>query len=145
MKNVAARYCAASWFGIVLVLMLGTSSCKEEEGEKRPRVTGKGPLDCGDKTVTVQAGSDPTKFATPEAVYVCEGDVVTWEPASDVQTFDVDFKKDYPFEGNKKKFNKGDRKSPKLKPQKKGLTVYPYTITVNGVPYDPQVVGGGGN
>ena len=147
MKNLAARYCAASWFGLVLMLMLGASSCNKEEpqeGGKQPNVAGKGfSFNCGNKPVKVKTG-DPTQFATPEAVYVCEGDIVTWDPADDVQTFEVEFKKEYPFEGTPKKFHKGDGKSPKTKHQNPGLTVYEYKITVNGQSYDPQVVGGGG-
>lgn len=145
MKNVAARFCAASWFGLVLALILGASSCNKEEpqeGGKKPRVAGNFP--CGDKPVKVKTG-DPKQFATPEAVYVCDGDVVTWDPADDVQTFEVEFKNDYPFEGTPKKFHKGDGKSPKTKHQKPGLTVYEYKITVNGQSFgDPQVIGGGG-
>jgi hypothetical protein len=145
MKNVAARYCAASWFGLVLVLMLGANSCKEEPN--RPGVTGGSGLpQCGPKKVIVDTGVPPKTFVDQEAVYVCEGDIVTWEPASDaVQSFEVEFKDDYPFNGAKKKFHKGDGKSPATKPQPV-LKVYPYKITVNGQPYgDPQVVGGGGN
>lgn len=147
MKKSAAGCRAASWFGLVLVLLLGAMGCSKEEpqeGGNKPGVTGKGfSFNCGDKTVKVKTG-DPTQFATPEAVYVCEKDIVTWDPADDVQTFEVEFKKDYPFEGNAKKFHKGDGKSPQTKHQKPGLTVYEYKITVNGQSYDPQVVGGGG-
>ena len=140
MKNVAARYCAASWCGLVLVVVLGASSCNKEpeEGGKKPRVAFT--FDCGPKTVTVDVAPN---FATPDPVYVCEGDIVTWEPTAAVQTFEVEFKKDYPFEGNPKKFHKGDPASPKTKKQKPGLTYYPYRITVNGQSLDPQVVGGG--
>lgn len=144
MKNVAARYCAASWCGLVLVVVLGASSCNKEpeEGGKKPKLAFA--FQCGDKTVTVDVPVPPkTSPATPEAVYVCEGDDITWAPTANVQTFEVDFKKDYPFSGSKKKFDKGNPKSPKTKHQDPGLTVYEYKLTVNGQPYDPQVVGGG--
>jgi hypothetical protein len=127
---------AASRCGLVLILMLGASGCKEQ-----PRVAGKRvTLNCGDQTVTV----DPKNGATPEAIYVCEGDIVTWQPTQDVQTFEVEFKKDYPFTGTKKKFDKRDPKSPGTKHQQ-NLKVYEYKITVNGQSFgDPQVIGGGG-
>jgi hypothetical protein len=144
MKNVAAHYCAASWCGLVLVVVLGASSCNKEpeEGGKKPKVAFG--FQCGDKTVTVDVPVPPaTTPATPEAVYVCEDDVVTWAPTANVQTFEVEFKKEYPFSGNKKKFDKRDPKSPKTKHQNPGLTVYEYKLTVNGQVYDPQVVGGG--
>jgi hypothetical protein len=126
---------AACRLALVLLLMLGASGCA-----KQPKVTGKMPS-CGDKTVNV----DPSYGADPEAVFVCEGDTVTWNPAANVSTFLVEFKNDYPFEGLKKNFDKGDRNSPKTKPQKQ-LKVYEYKLTVNGHSFgDPQVVGGGGN
>lgn len=145
MHGIAARWGAAARVGAVLLVILGASGCgnKEEEEERKPKVVAKGPLDCGDKTVTVDVPVPPNGPATPEAVYVCEGDIVTWDPTANVQTFEVEFKKDYPFAGTPKKFHKGDGKSPKTKHQKKGLTVYEYKLTVNGQVYDPQVVGGG--
>ena len=137
MHAIAARCGAAVWFGAVLLVMWGVSGCGKKEV--------KGPaVQCGNKTVTVGVPVPPaTTPATPEAVYVCEDDVVTWAPAGNVETFEVEFKKDYPFVGNAKKFHKGDPPSPKTKKQKPGLTVYEYKLTVNGQPYDPQVVGGG--
>jgi plastocyanin len=135
MHSISVRCGSASRLAFALLLILGVSGCA-----KQPKVTGK-TLSCGDKPVTV----DPTNGATPEAVYVCEGDTVTWNPTADVVTFVVEFKSDYPFEGPKKNFDKGDRKSPKTKPQKE-LKVYEYKLTVNGHSFgDPQVVGGGGN
>jgi len=137
MHAIAARRGAAIWFGVVLAL-LEASGCNEKQREKKVVFT----FDCGDKTVTVDVAPN---FVTPDPVYVCEGDSVTWEPADEVgvKTFEVEFKNDFPFNGPAKKFHKDDRKSPKAKKQKPGLTYYPYKITVNGHPYDPQVVGGG--
>ncbi len=135
MHSISVRCGSASRLAFALLLILGVSGCA-----KQPKVTGK-TLSCGDKPVTV----DPTNGASPEAVYVCEGDTVTWNPTADVVTFVVEFKSDYPFAGPKKNFDKGDRKSPKTKPQKE-LKVYEYKLTVNGHSFgDPQVVGGGGN
>jgi hypothetical protein len=149
MHAIAARWGAAVRFGVVPLVLLGASGCGHKE---QPQVVGNPPggsgkgftFNCGDKTVTVDVPVPPTTTpATPEAAYVCEDDVVTWAPAANVQTFEVEFKKDYPFVGNKKKFHKGDPPSPKTKKQKPGLTVYEYKLTVNGQPYDPQIVGGG--
>jgi hypothetical protein len=143
MHAIAARWGAAVRFGAVLLvlLVLGASGCRnkeEQEERKKPRVAFT--FDCGPKTVTVDVAPN---FATPDPVYVCKDDVVTWEPTAAVQTFEVEFKKDYPFEGPPKKFHKGDPPSPKTKKQNPGLTYYPYKITVNGQSLDPQVVGGG--
>jgi plastocyanin len=123
---------------LLLPLIFAASGCNEQ------RVAKKTMLSCGSQPVNVGVNVvvDPNYGATPEAVYVCEGDTVTWNPAANVDTFVVEFKKDYPFEGNKKNFHKGDSQSPKTKPQKE-LKVYPYTIVVNGHTFDPQVIGGG--
>jgi hypothetical protein len=140
MHAIAARKGAALRFAVVLLVLLGATGCnKEKQGEKMKVVFS---FDCGDKTVTVDVAPN---FVSPDPVYVCEGDVVTWEPADDVRvkTFEVEFKNDFPFDGPAKKFHKDDRKSEKTKKQKPGLTYYPYKITVNGQVYDPQVVGGG--
>jgi plastocyanin len=125
---------AAMRLALVLLLLLIPSGCA-----KQPKV-GNLPA-CGNKTVNV----DPANAygADPEAVYVCEGDIVTWNPTANVGTFLVEFKSDYPFEGLKKKFDKGDSKSPKTKPQP-NLKVYEYKLTIDGKSFgDPQVVGGG--
>lgn len=134
MRFISVRCGAASRLALVFFLALGASGCP-----KQPGVVGK-TLTCGDKPVSV----DPTAGATPEAVYVCDGDTVTWNPTANVVTFVVEFKNDYPFEGPKKNFDKNDRKSPKTKPQGE-LKVYEYKLIVNGHSFgDPQVVGGGG-
>lgn len=133
MDYIPGRCGAVTRLAFVLLLIFGVSGCP-----KQPTV-GKLPA-CGDKPVSV----DPSYGADPEAVYVCQGDTVTWNPTANVVTFVVEFKNDYPFEGPKKKFEKGDPKSPKTKPQPI-LKVYEYKITVNGKSFgDPQVVGGGG-
>jgi hypothetical protein len=134
MHSISVWCGAASRLALVLLLIFGASGCA-----KQPKV-GKLPA-CGNKTVNV----DPSYGADPEAVYVCEGDTVMWNPTANVGTFLVEFKNDFPFEGLKKKFDKGDPKSQKAKPQP-NLKVYEYKITVNGQSFgDPQVVGGGGN
>jgi plastocyanin len=123
---------AASRFGLILFLTLGASGCKPAPVSPSAIPT------CGDKIVDV----DSTVGAKPEAVYVCKGDTVTWNPNG--LTFTVEFKKDSPFEGDPMKFDDKHNKSPKTKSHKQ-LKVYEYLITVNGTKFDPQVIGGGGN
>jgi len=142
MHAIASRCGAAVRFGAVLLVLLGASGCNKEGQGKKSKVAFS--FDCGPKTVTIDVPIPPaTSPATPDTVYVCEDDVVTWAPTANVQSFEVEFKKEYPFVGNKKKFHKGDPPSPKAKKQNPGLTFYPYKITVNDQAYDPQVVGGG--
>ena len=134
MHSISVWCGPARRLALVLPLLLVASGCA-----KQPSV-GKVPA-CGNKPVNV----DPSNAygADPEAVYVCEGDIVTWTPTANVGTFVVEFKNDYPFEGPKKNFTKGDAKSPKTKPQPV-LKVYEYKLTIDGKSFgDPQVVGGG--
>src|SRR5229473_5426264 len=132
MRSIPVRYCAASRFALVLLLMCGASGCTKPEVEKR---TVK--FTCADQTVDVNT----TDGAKPQAVYVCEGNTVTWNPNG--HTFLVEFKKDSPFEDGAKRFDNGHSKSAKTKHHDQ-LTVYEYKITVDNTVFsDPQVIGGG--
>jgi plastocyanin len=130
MHTIAVRCTAATLFGLVVLALLVANGC----GQRVASTEGK-PY-CGDKTVKADAG----KGADPEAVYVCEGDTVTWDPNG--TTFIVEFKKDSPFGDDGKKFDNGNRKSKKTK-KHNALKVYEYKIIVNNQTFDPQVVGGG--
>ncbi len=127
---------AASRFGLVLLLTIGVSGCKPAPVSPSAIPT------CGDKTVDV----DKTVGAKPEAVYVCKGDTVTWNPNG--LKFTVKFKKESPFEGDPLEFNETHTKSPKTKSHKQ-LKVYEYSVTIDTgttpIVFDPQVIGGGGN
>ena len=116
---------------MVLFLILAANGCEKKAAN--PAVP-----KCGDKTVNVNTNNG----AEPEAVYVCEDDTVTWNPNG--LTFVVEFKKDSPFKDDDKHFDNAKHKSQKTKHHDK-LKVYEYRITVNGVAFDPQVIGGGGN
>ena len=132
----SAVRCAA-----VMLVALVVIGCPQQPQQQPPPQPKTVTFPCGDHIIDVMtSGLDPKN----KAVYVCEGDTVTWNPASDVKTMEVEFENDSPFEGGKKKFNKDDRKSPKTAPQPY-LKVYPYKLTVNGQQVDPQIIGGGGN
>jgi plastocyanin len=124
---------------LILLLVSGVSGCKEHRYGRNTRI-----FTCGNQTIDV----NPDDGAKPQAVYVCEGDTVTWNPNG--HKFLVEFKKDSPFEDRRKKFDNEHPKSDKTKPHKQ-LTVYEYRITVGvgtEAPHvfdDPQVIGGGGN
>lgn len=133
MHSIPVRCGAASRFALVLLLMFGASGCKEMKIGKKTVA-----FACGDQTVDVNT----TDGAKPQAVYVCEGDAVTWN--SNGHTFFVEFKKDSPFADDGKKFDNGHAKSAKTKHHVQ-LTVYEYRITVDTTNvFDPQVIGGGG-
>lgn len=130
MPAFRVRACVVSWFALTLLFMLGAIACKQ----KIPTIT----FPCGDQTVDVNTNNG----AHPQAVYVCGGDTVTWR--ANGHTFLVEFKKDSPFEDNGKRFDNQHSKSDKAKHLAE-LTVYEYRITVDAKPFDPQVIGGGGN
>jgi plastocyanin len=120
--------------------MFGASGCdKDRKYGKNTRT-----FACGDQTIEVNTNDG----AKPQAVYVCEGNTVTWNPNGN--KFLVEFRKDSPFEDGGKKFDNEHPKSAKTK-RHEYLTVYEYSITVGvgsqspRVFADPQVIGGGGN
>jgi hypothetical protein len=118
--------------------MFGANGCGKNAGDGGPQRKDEKPY-CGDKSINV----NPSTGADPKAVYVCEGDVVTWAPNG--HTFIVEFAKDFPFKGNPKKFTEkyNDNVSDKTLPHPK-IKVYEYTIKVDGNPIaDPQIIGGG--
>ena len=131
MHTVAVRCGAAVRFGLVLLLMLGANGCA-----KQPRVAKKTKSVPCDTTVNV----DPTVGAQPPAVYLCEDDTLTWN--SNGNQFVVQFKNASPFESGGTTFD-NNNPSGQAKHAYQKLTVYEYKITVNGHPFDPQVVGGG--
>jgi plastocyanin len=132
MPTFRVRASVVGRFALILLLMLGAISCKERISRRTVTFT------CGDRTVDANTNNG----AQPQAVYVCEGDTVTWR--ANRHTFQVEFKKDSPFENNEKRFDNQHSKSDKAKHFTE-LTVYEYRITVDGTPFDPQVIGGGGN
>ena len=138
MHTIAAHWGAAVRFGLVLLLVFGASGCKET-----PQVTGKKtiPIPC-DTTIDV----DPTLGVREQVVYVCKGDTVAWDPHG--TKFVVEFKgNDTPFDQggvSGSGYMKFDNNNPTGRAKRYDkLTIYNYKITVNGQPFDPQVVGGG--
>jgi len=136
------RYPVAIAFLAVSFLFLVCSGCQKQiapQGKKT--VT----FDCGNQTVNVVAvqGTDP------KAVYLCEGDTLTWLPNN--QKFTATFKKGYPFIGPPTTFtnNPDNLNAGVTSPPAKHsalLVVYHYDMTINGVAVeDPQVIGGGGH
>jgi hypothetical protein len=136
-----SRYALAITYILTITLCL-TAGCNDKN---KPSVAGKGKdsFDCGDKTVLVV----PTDGTAPKDVYLCKGDILTWDPNH--HTFQVSFPSKYPFEGNPVTFQSDPQNPDKLivsPPAKQtgSLLVYHYNIIVDTLPVtDPQVVGGG--
>ena len=93
-------------------------------------------FNCEDVNVQV----DPSNGVDKKAVYVCDGNTVTWNAPPGVN-FTIKFQ-DCPFV-DCNTFANGVPSKKAL--YFKELRVFKYTITVNNVPFDPHVVGGGGN
>lgn len=75
-----------------------------------------------------------------KAVYVCDGDTLQWDNPHSAN-FTVHFLNDCPFNSCA---DISDSTPRMIKTLPADLTVYKYTITVNGQSHDPHVVGGGG-
>jgi hypothetical protein len=121
---------------LLLLLALGTGGCN-----MKPKKGTQVRLACGAKHITVDPGTGVDQQHM--AVYVCENDPVTWEAPPSVTTFTVHFPGACPFTSCADISDSHPRITAK---QPADLTVYKYTITVNnGPPFDPHVVGGGGN
>src|SRR5215470_6899741 len=117
-------------FAILFLLALGTTGCS-------PRVV----PPSGTKNVpcTKKIKVDPTNSngVDHKAVYVCNGDTLEWDNPQNAQ-FTVHFPGDCPFVSCADITDSNPRS---IKPLPADLTVYKYTITVNGVASpDPHVV-----
>ena len=137
MISIPARWSAAIWCALVLLLMLGASSC-EKDHPVIPKTTKKTkPVPC-DTTVTVYPAGPQ-----PDSVYLCEYDTLTWVKGTGTNSFVIQFKKNSPFGDDGKNFddkNNSDKAKDKYGP----LEVDKYSITINSTTtLDPQVVTGG--
>ena len=81
---------------------------------------------------TTTGVDDPT-------IVLCPGGKMTWNDHG--EDWEVDFKNDSPFEGKPMKVKKGD--GPKVARSDTPVgkdTAFPYSITVNGKTFDPQII-----
>ncbi len=131
MISMPARWSAAVRCALVLLLILGASSCGKTPQARRTKQ-----INC-DSDVDV----DATTGVSKQVVYVCDGDKFTWKAHG--HHFVI------VFAAGSSPFTEGanfDDNHPTgtAQPQYTGLTVYKYSITVDsGKPFDPQVVTGG--
>jgi hypothetical protein len=142
MRSIPVRWGVASRFGVVLLVIVGVFGCKKEKEDEEHRNYRR--FACGNQAIDV----DPAQGAKPQAVYVCGGNTVTWNPNG--HKFLVEFRKDSPFEDGRKQFD-NEHPGPDKAKTVQQLTVYEYRITVDTdapTPHvfeDPQVIDGGGN
>jgi hypothetical protein len=130
---------SSSLFAVLLLCILGSLGCgvKPEVQAKKPKT-----FDCGkeqDITVDLQKKNGVDK----QAVYVCDGDTVVWKPANGVNSFAVHFNGDCPLTSCTSDITNNTPQTAATQPTE--LTVYKYTLIINGTQvFDPHVVGGGG-
>ena len=129
---------------VALILIFGVTSCGDQD-QKKPATGTKHqkPINC-DTDINVDVNNGPS----PDPVYLCTGDTLTWHPAADT-TFQVDFGSAGPFSDNATKFDDKHASHPGQM-QYPQLYVYKYSITVTKTKpvvitktFDPQVVTGG--
>ena len=141
-----SRFLHGSAIRITLVLVcVLIASCEKQPAAVGGRQAQKQHIfDCGNQTVGVLPGDG----TSPKAVYLCDGDTLTWVPNG--HQFVATFKKS-PFVDGTLVFQ-NDPQNPNASVTSKpalytgALVVYHYTITIDGKPVDdPQVVGGGGH
>jgi hypothetical protein len=143
MISIPARWSAAIWCALVLLLMLGASSCDHVRPHNYPPTKkNTRPVPC-DVTITVDATNGPQ----PDPVYLCEDDTLTWVLGSNASSFVVEFKNGTPFADGATKFDDKHAAHPGQHQYGK-LTVYKYSITVTSTSnstntFDPQVIIGG--
>ena len=138
-----SRLMSASASILVSVALLETGGCQQN----RPGPPhGYKNLKC-EKNILVTLDAQHKHGVDKEAVYVCEDEPhVTWTKGTGVTTFTVAFKGGIcPFDSCQiTETSPPPTVNPGLSNQP--LTVYPYSITINGnLISDPQVVGGGGH
>jgi hypothetical protein len=110
----------------VLLLFVYVSGCQ------KPRVA-------KDYCVDGQTYVNATTGVEDDTIVLCPRNKMTWLDRG--ETWEVEFKNDSPFEGKPKKVKKGDPPSVARGDVPKGkATAFPYTITVNGKKFDPQII-----
>jgi hypothetical protein len=72
-----------------------------------------------------------------DTVVVCKGKKMTW--LDNGEDWEVEFKNDSPFVGKPKKMNRNNRLGTARSDVNKD-TPFPYSITVNGTKFDPQII-----
>ncbi len=109
----------------ILLLLVYVSGCQ------KPAVTNY----CIDRQTYVNANTG----VDDDTVVLCAGKKMTWQDRG--ETWEVEFKNDSPFEGKPKKVKKGDPPGVARSDVPKGKsTAFPYSITVNGKKFDPQII-----
>ena len=129
------------WVSASLLTVLSLSACGIIGGGSKGTPTAGKNIPCGKTKVHVSSNG-----VDRPAIYVCDNDMVSWNPDQGV-TFTVHFDPtNCPFSPCP---DISDSNPRKVVNQPIELTVYKYTIsiTANGVTnkIDPHVVGGGGN
>jgi len=126
----------------LLVSVMGTWSCQKsvEPGGGRPPKDVKDTYNCRDRQIDVDPNAANGQGVVEDPVVVCGGHKVRWQEINSPNAIDweVDFVNS-PFTKGETTIKKGDKDpSPVLSPNDD--TAFKYTIIVNKVKHDPQIV-----
>ena len=116
-------------FSVVALLAISSCACKQPATVKNY---------CRDRQTFVNGNTG----VEDDPIVVCPNFKMTW--ADHGETWEVEFKGDSAFEGKPKKVNKGNPTGVDRIDLKKD-TAFPYSITVNGKKFDPQIIVMGGD
>jgi hypothetical protein len=131
---------SGSLFAVLLLCILGSLGCGVKPAFRAKKTK---TFDCGNEQ-DIKVGPQKKNGVDKQAVYVCDGDQVVWQPETGV-TFRVHFTGDCPFTSSCTSDITDSTPQTAKTPQPTDLTVYKYKLTVNDtLVFDPHVVGGGG-
>jgi hypothetical protein len=138
MKISRSRLQRPGGLAISAVLLLSVYVFGCQKGPVQPQVQPGATYYCKDRHTNV----NPSTGVDDDTVAVCPGKKMTWLDKG--EDWEVEFKNDSPFVGKPKKMNKGNPTGVARDDLTKD-TPFPYTITVNGKKFDPQIIVMGGN
>jgi hypothetical protein len=143
MRHSRLMFCASGSLMLIAVcLSFVVASCGDHtakpSGAKKVRT-----FPCGNKqNITVDLHKK--NGVDHQAIYVCENDAVIWSKGAGVNSFVVHFI-DCPLASGCATDITDDTPQAVLPSLPTDITVYKYTLSINGQPVsDPHVVGGGG-
>jgi hypothetical protein len=138
-------------FALLLLCALGTAGCGQSP-VVATHTLGQRTLKCDNTTITIDPVQYPQYGVDQEAIYVCEDphhNQVNWTAAPGV-TFSITFPNNCPFTSGCPTPITDSTPQTVAKQDPHHVVVYKYTMNVTTAsgtlpPFDPHVVGGGGN
>jgi hypothetical protein len=129
---------------LVAVVIFATAGCKPQQLQQPPQLRETNPVNC-DHKVEVNKLTHPTHGVDKDYIYGCYDTDVTWK-APDKVHFTVVFPPGQcPFTAQTCNISDTQPTGHVNYPNSGAWADFKYTITIDGTPFDPHVLGGGGN